>query len=99
MSLYEQYSIEHKEVALCRGELELEAIVVYVVFVAEMEKVFLSGKVSFCRLGSLRSGNFTSNSTSKMCETNSALGWECVQHHSVESPLGEEGNQHCGLSG
>ncbi len=50
--------------------------------VAECKKVFLSGKASFCRFGSLGSGNFASNSASKIVETSSALGWNHLYYSS-----------------
>ncbi len=42
----------------------------------EGKKMFLSGKASFCRFGALGSGDFTSNSASKIVETSSARGWK-----------------------
>ncbi len=47
---------------------------------AEGKKIFLLGKVSFHRFGSLGSGDFTSNSASKIVKTSSALGWEHLHH-------------------
>ncbi len=48
------------------GGLDLHARVVKVVFEVKVKKTFLSGKNVFCRLESLGSGDFASNSAFKM---------------------------------
>ncbi len=54
----------------------LMLIVSHVHAAAEGKKMFLSGEASFCRLGSLVSGNLVSNNASKIVEISSALGWK-----------------------
>ncbi len=44
--------------------------------------MFLPGKASFRRFGSLGSGDFASNSASKIVETSSTLGWKRLQRRS-----------------
>ncbi len=45
----------------------------------EGEKVFLPSHASFCRFGAFRSGDFASNSASKIVATSYALGWKRLQ--------------------
>ncbi len=54
---------------------------------AKGEKVFLLSQARFCRLSSVESGDFASNSASKIVETSSALGWKCLQCHSCRNKL------------
>ncbi len=76
--LDEQDGIASEEIVLQCWVGEVYTWVVDVDALTEGKKVFLSGQGSFCRLGSLGSGDFASNSASKIVETSSALDWKSL---------------------
>ncbi len=78
--LDEQDGVASKEIVLQCWVWEFYAWVIDVDLVTEGKKVLLPGQASFCRLGSLGSGNFASNSASKIMKTRSALGWNCLHY-------------------
>ncbi len=75
----ELYGVACKEVVLGGWGGKVKARVGDVSAAAEGEKVFLPSHAIFCRLGALGSGDFVSDSASKIVETSSALGWKRLQ--------------------
>ncbi len=63
---------------------------------AEGKMMFLLDEESFCRLGSLGSGNFASKNASKIVETSSALGWKCLHCCSCKRSVKGQGNEAMG---
>ncbi len=74
MPLDEWHGIICERVILCFVGPNLQTRIIHVVSVTELERGFLSDKISFYWLCSIGSGNFPSNSTSKMRDLALHLG-------------------------